>query len=345
MHNAVVRRSITIPALLFMTLVAIVTAPVLYVVAIVCDLASRRRLALTATLAWIHVYVVAELLGLAALGWLSLRRARFDPDEWIERHYRISRLWTRAQFVAARRLYGFRVEVAGDEVLREGPYIFLCRHVSILDNLLPSVFAESVHGIRLRWVFDSRLLRQPSIDIIGHRLPNVFVGKDGGTPVRDLRRVAKLAQGLGPRDGIAIFPEGTLYAPSKRKLKLERLSRRRTPEVLDAASGLQHVLPPEFGAVLILLKASPDLDVVFCAHTGLEGGLNRASIARGGLNGSTLRVQFWRVPASEIPRVPAEQRAWLVREWGKVDAAVSGALASANGRSNGAVPSRSEGPG
>jgi len=321
------RRLVSIPAILLIAVLSAVTAPLCYAVAVAADLASRRQVALTATLAWIHTYIVAELLGMAACLWLWLLRPWLSEEQWIERHYRLARTWGRLQFEAARRLYHFRVDVSGDDVLDRGPYLLLCRHVSIVDNLLPTVLAESVHGMRLRWVFDRRLLRQPTVDILGHRLPSVFVEKNGASPVADLRRVARLADGIGPNDAIAIFPEGTLFAPSKRASRLTRLrSRRRSASLVGPAEELRNVLPPELGAVLVLLKAPVSLDVVFCAHSGLEDGLNRASIARGGIKGRTLRVNFWRVPASKIPDRSEDRRAWLLGEWKKLDAFVTDAL-------------------
>jgi hypothetical protein len=44
----------------------------------------------------------------------------------------------------------------------------------------------------------------------------------------------------------------------------------KTPEAAARASRLKHVLPPRPLGTLSLLEARPDMDVVFCAHTGLE---------------------------------------------------------------------------
>ena len=40
---------------------------------------------------------------------------------------------------------------------------------------------------------------------------------------------------------------------------------------------------------------------------------------RGGLNGRTLHVRFWRIPASAIPAKSSERRVWLLEQWARVD--------------------------
>jgi hypothetical protein len=73
------------------------------------------------------------------------------------------------------------------------------------------------------------------------------------------------------------------------------------------------------GGTIPLLDLRPDLDVVFCSHSGLENSLDKASIVAGGLNGQRLRIKFWRVKAGDIPRERSELRRWLFHEWTKVD--------------------------
>ena len=56
---------------------------------------------------------------------------------------------------------------------------------------------------------------------------------------------------------------------------------------------------------------------------------NDASVAdvwRGALVGETIKVKFWRVPASRIPRDRGERVVWLLRQWQRVDAEVASML-------------------
>jgi 1-acyl-sn-glycerol-3-phosphate acyltransferase len=323
------RRAVTIPSFLFIVALALVTAPFAYACALVIDLVTRRT-ALLATVAWIHLYMACELVAIVAWGVLWSLRRGMSRESWLARHYAIERWWNRIQFQAALKLYGMRLETEGAELLADGPYILLPRHVSIVDNMIPSVFAESAYDIRLRWVLARRLLRQPSVDIYGNRTPNVFVDRQAKHALREVARIGELARGLGPRDAVALFPEGTLYSPAKQRRALDRLRRRRAREqALERSADFRHLLPPDPGGVSMLLRAAPGVDVIFCAHSGLEQGRHRALIAGGGLRGRTLRIHFWRVPASEIPTSSPERRAWLLEQWHRVDQQIERDLAGA----------------
>src|SRR5690606_28296971 len=71
--------------------------------------------------------------------------------------------------------------------------------------------------------------------------------------------------------------------------------------------------------VLGLLDAAPGADVLFIGHHGMEGATKYTSIARGALVHARLRVRFWRVPASEIPKGQEARVARLFDGWGPVD--------------------------
>ena len=85
------------------------------------------------------------------------------------------------------------------------------------------------------------------------------------------------------------------------------------------AARFRRVLPPHLGGTFALINAAQDVDVVFCAHAGLEPAASYRSIARGEPVGTTLRVKFWRVPAGEIPRDRSERGRWLLEQWAEVD--------------------------
>src|SRR5690606_16463643 len=95
-----------------------------------------------------------------------------------------------------------------------GPVLVFPRHVSPVDNLLPLVVVSRPFGIKLRWVINRWLQRDPCIDIVGHRLPNIFVStsrKSAG----EAMGVAELGRDLEPDEGVLIFPEGALYTPQR----------------------------------------------------------------------------------------------------------------------------------
>ena len=72
------------------------------------------------------------------------------------------------------------------------------------------------------------------------------------------------------------------------------------------------------GGPLALLKNSPESDVMFLAHTGLELG-TYLQAARGGLMRKELHIRLWRVPREEIPESDEDRIDWLYEQWGQVD--------------------------
>jgi hypothetical protein len=106
---------------------------------------------------------------------------------------------------AVRALFGPRLEVADGDEVTPGPAIVLIRHASIVDNLLPAALVARPHGIRLRYVLKSELLADPCLDIAGRRRPNDFVRRGTGE-AQELERVRALADGLGPGDGVLVYP-------------------------------------------------------------------------------------------------------------------------------------------
>ncbi len=68
-----------------------------------------------------------------------------------------------------------------------------------------------------------------------------------------------------------------------------------------------------------MLDAARPVDVVFCAHTGLEGASHFADLAAGSLIGKTVKVRLWRVPAERVPWAGAERHAWLEGWWQTID--------------------------
>ena len=81
------------------------------------------------------------------------------------------------------------------------------------------------------------------------------------------------------------------------------------------AERLKNLLPPKPGGALALLNRRPDMDVVFCGHTGLEGAVQLKDFKGGVLLGKTLKIRFWRVPASDVPAGYEAQTDWLFYWW------------------------------
>ena len=126
------------------------------------------------------------------------------------------------------------------------------------------------------------------------------------------------SRAMGPSDVVWMFPEGTRRTTAKHERILQKLRETR-PEAVAIAEQYRTVLPPKPAGTLALINSAPHADVVFCAHTGLEGANALEDFAQGSLLHRTIRVKVWRVPASEVPVDPAEQEHWLAERWLEVD--------------------------
>jgi 1-acyl-sn-glycerol-3-phosphate acyltransferase len=316
------RRFITVPGYVIAWFVWLGAAPIWLPLTVVLDVVRRSHGVALRSAAVVTAYLTCEIVGLAASAGLSAWQAifRVDAEQWIDIHFRLEAWWGTTLFRAVVRLFGLRLEVEGDADLGRGPYLLLFRHASTGDTLLASALVSTPHGLRLRYVLKQELLWDPCLDIVGNRLPNVFVDRFSDDSLAEVRRVQELARDLGPRDGILIYPEGTRFSAAKQQRIRDRFRQKGDAELLEYASSLSFVLPPRTGGTLGLIEAAPEADVVVCAHTGFEGAASLARIWNGALLHQVIRVQFRRIPRDEVPSERDARVAWILAEWQRVDA-------------------------
>lgn len=318
------RRLLTVPGYLVAWLIWISSAPVWLVAAAIVDLVRLNRGVALRSAAFVAVYLSCEVLGILASGILWARNLiwRFDPEQWNDVHFRLEAWWANALFHSISFLFELKLEVEGTAELERGPYLLLTRHASAGDTLLASLYASSAYGMRLRYVLKKELLWDPCLDIVGNRLPNAFVDRDSDDSTAQIRRVKQLAENLGPRDGVLIFPEGSRFTEGKRLRTIDRFKRNGNVAMQEYATALTHALSPRPGGVLGLLEESRDVDVVICAHTGFESAASISQIWNGMLLGNTIHVEYRRIPRKDIPANRDEQAQWLRNEWKSVSAYV-----------------------
>jgi len=316
------RRLVTIPAYVIAWSLWLAAAPVWLPAMLIVDAVHRSRGTALRCAAMLTAYLSYELVGMTVSAglWAWRQLVAIDAERWTDLHFRLEAWWGTALFRAAVRCFGLRVEVEGDADLARGPYFLLLRHTSTADTLLASALVSRPHRLRLRYVLKQELLWDPCLDIVGNRIPNVFVDRFSDDSAEEIRRVRDLARGLGPRDGVLIYPEGTRFTEAKRARILERLRASGDAELCDYTRSLARVLPPRPGGTLALLEAAPDVDVVICSHTGFEGAASLGEIWRGALVHRKIRVQFRRVPRDRIPQGQDARTSWLREEWRRVDA-------------------------
>jgi 1-acyl-sn-glycerol-3-phosphate acyltransferase len=266
-------------------------------------------------------FLFAEMRGLVALAAIyaatggplgrgSKRRRRLVYDLRVH--------WCRSHLAGIRRLFGVTFEVEGLEQAGPGPVVIFIRHASIIDNALPDALVGHAHGLGLRFVLKRELQMLPVFDVGARWVPTHFVRRGSGDTAAELATLRRLAHDMGPDEGVLVYPEGTRFTPEK-LTRAQEIIAERQPHLAPLAGRLRHVLPPRLGGPLALLDEAEGLDVVFCAHAGLDGFEYIRDIWAGGLVGATIRVGFWRVPAAEIPATEQERTEWLYAQWQAVD--------------------------
>ena len=135
----------------------------------------------------------------------------------------------------------------------------------------------------------------------------------------DRRRVHALTENLDDRSCIVLYPEGTRFTPARRQRILERLAAKDDQERLDRARALECLLPMRTGGLFTLLDAAPQADLVFMAHTGLEGITRMSTLVDGTLLGRSLLVELRFVAAGDVPTEPGMRLQWMYEQWLAMD--------------------------
>ena len=313
------RRAVTVPLYLALAVLVIGGLPVLLPLALVVDLVRRSRWVAVRCVLFFALYLACEALGIVA-ALVLWRPARFWDERALDRHYALQQRWARTIFDGAAWIFGFDVKVEGAETVGRGPLVVLMRHASVADTPLPVVLLNVRHGLRMRYVLKRELLWDPCLDLVGQRIPNVFVRRGSDDGEREVALVARLAEGLGPRDGVLIYPEGTRFSPPKLARTLASIAERGDRTRVERVRSFRHVLPPRPGGAVALLAAAPTADVLIVAHTGFEGVGSFTELWNGGLVGARVRVQLRRVPRAEVPASAVAQAAWIDAQWAHLDA-------------------------
>ena len=321
-----VRRPVSLVVVLGLAFAATLL-PLLALVAVVLSVVLPGRWRVLRLLGFALVYLLVETVGLLlALGlWVATGLGWWMRAEWAVRaHYAVLRRLLDVVVGSARLLFGLRVvdDEVGWSPLDDGvpgsvnAMLVLPRHAGPGDSLLlVHTLLGRDHDRRPRIVLKDLLQLDPLLDVYLNRLPNAFLtaGADDSTA-----RVGRLASGLGDEDALLLFPEGGNFSSERRRRAIDRLRMKGMESQADAAERLRHLLPPRPGGVAAALAAAPHADVVLVAHTGLEHLSTAADLWDGLPMDSTVRMRWWFVPASEVPRGPEVER-WLYERWAELD--------------------------
>jgi 1-acyl-sn-glycerol-3-phosphate acyltransferase len=316
------RRALSISLYAGLWAVLLLASPALVALTAALDLARGRPWPTLRCFAFFFLYLSCEVAGIAASFALWLARGPWtgtDAASYHQANFILQCWWARRIFRGAERIFAMTTRVEGGELVAGGPFLLFLRHASVGDTVLPANFVSDRYGIRLRYVLKRELLWDPCLDIVGNRLPNCFVRRDSPDSRREIAAVKRLAENLGRRDGVLIYPEGTRFSAAKRARIVARLRRGDDAWLAERAAALRHVLPPRLGGTLGLLESNPGADVVFCAHVGFEGAGSFRDLLSGSLVRQVIRLRFWRVPFGDVPADAARRKEWLLDWWKRLD--------------------------
>ena len=328
-------RRISGPLLLGALAAAVVSLPVLVVVAGVVSVFLPGRWRALRLLGFLLVYLALEVVGLlaAAVLWvLSGFGRRLDRPRFQAAHYTVLRLVLDALMRTAQRLFALRLVTDGTSwsPLDDGTpgstnaMVVLSRHAGPGDSfLLVHTLMNRDHLRRPRIVLKDVLQLDPLIDVYLNRLPNHFIATAPAAGPSSTAAIGALARDLGEEDALLIFPEGANFTPQRRVRAIQRLRDRALVSAVRRAEALRHLLPPRPAGVTAALRAAPHADVVFVAHTGLEHLSTLRDVWRGLPMDKTLHLRWWFVPAADVPTDDSELTDWLYRWWATIDAWIS----------------------
>jgi 1-acyl-sn-glycerol-3-phosphate acyltransferase len=253
---------------------------------------------------------------------------RLHTEPYQARHYAVMRWFLARLYRSATKTFRVRVTVdepeptAAEQAARLArPVIVLSRHAGPGDSFLLVHQLLSVYGRRPRVVMKASLQFDPSLDVVANRLPNVFISpRETGEGVFT-EEIERLARGLGPADGLVIFPEGGNWTPGRWLRGIRRLERLGRHDLAARAAAMPNLLPPRAGGVLAAITACPEADVVFVAHAGLDRMVTVADVWRNLPMDQVVRAKWWRVLAGEVPRAADHetQVQWLYDWWQRID--------------------------
>jgi 1-acyl-sn-glycerol-3-phosphate acyltransferase len=317
------RRLISVPLVAVALVVAVVLMPIWLPLTALADIVTGpRRLRYTRLGYVVVLLLINEIrtLLLCLVLWLrcgvgtTVRTAKGQ-----HRMQRVLHTYGTGLVTATRRALGVQIQTTGlDESLAAGgPILVFVRHTSLMDSALP-VDLVGGRDFGLRYVIKQSLSLAPAFDIGGHLLPIHFANRSGNRTSEQMESITRLAKGMTGREAFVVFPEGTFYNERRQRKAIERLHAD-APHLVERALRLRHTLPPRGGGALALLAGAPTADVVFMAHAGLESFNTIPNIVRHVPLPNPVRIDFWRVPRSEIPTDPSAQYDWLFGQFERVD--------------------------
>jgi 1-acyl-sn-glycerol-3-phosphate acyltransferase len=319
MPRPVIRRTISVTAFFLAASLLVAGSPIVLPLLALRDLSTGRG-PLRRVRFWCAATAVVLIECGGVLAAAVLTAAQFGRNNSPRAQARFHHLewwWAGTHLRNLRRFVGLRWVVENPESLLTGRAIVLARHASHIDALLPILLFGIESGHPLRYTLKDELQWAPAMDIVGNRLPNVFLDRSPASNSPLWGRLRNLTTHLGNEIAV-IFPEGTFFTPERLDRAATRMGETR-PDLEPAVRTLKHMLPPRTAGTWSLLQGAPDADLILVAHEGMDVFGDLATIRSSLPLSAPVRVRVWRVDRSEVPNDEHAFTEWFVDQWLDMD--------------------------
>jgi 1-acyl-sn-glycerol-3-phosphate acyltransferase len=324
MPPTAIRRPLTIGTWLLVSSACLILSPLVLALGAAWTAVSHRpQPLLLARLVVAYFYrELAVLVGCGALWLASGCGRRIHSSASRRRHFALLRWFVSGLAARVRELLDIHVSAdtaseAAAALRRDAPLLCFSRHAGPGDTVLIVDLLMTTYDRLPSVVFKETLALDPSIDLLGHRLPHAALNTSD--PDDCERRIHEVSSRLEERGVLLLFPEGGNLTAQRRHASIRKLWRKGRRQEAAAAEEMQHVLPPHPTGALAALKGNPQCDVIFAAHTGLGLAVFPRELWHDPPIGRTMTTRMWRVPPGERPRDPDEQVRWLYDWWQRLD--------------------------
>lgn len=320
----VLRRVVLAPLVVWLTILAWLSSPVLLLVAAALSPKIPGKWRPLRLLWMVIVYATAESILLVVLFglWIASGFGRWIRTPYFEGiHYDLVEglLWV--LFHEGERTLNVSITTTGPSPdAHPGRPLLVCsRHAGPGDSFtLINALMHDYHR-EPRVVLKDSMAWDPAIDVVLNRIPARFISPNPKAGEDVESQIRSLAAGLDDNDAFVIFPEGGNFTPERRDRAIAKLKQLGLEKMAARAEAMTHVLAPRPGGFLAALEAAPDADVALVAHTGLDHLRTVGDLWRELPMDKQIIMRWWTVPRAEIPEDRDARIDWLFDWWARID--------------------------
>ncbi len=321
-----IRRLVTVPAVLLLAVVVLLGSPLWLIGAAFVSRFVPGKWRPLRIFWFLAVYLFMNVLAQFILLWywvISGFGLKIKSHRSVDRHYRLLGWFLRVLVRSGERTFKLTIK-QGDNNRplphSEQGFIVLSRHAGPGDSFLLAEALVNRAKLKPRIILKDTLQFDPAIDVLLNRIPCRFIRSRGRDAEEELDALGRLAESMGSRDAVLIFPEGGNFTPRRRERSIAYLERIERPDLAERARRLTHLLAPKPAGTLRLIDSAPEAGVIVVGHSGLEDFNTLREIWSGLPMDKQLHSDWIYQAPAEIPRNEHDQVIWLYDQWKTIDA-------------------------